>query len=164
VISATSDHPFFVAGKWLKVAALRAGDSVTTYSGARMAIRSIERVPMHATVHNFEVAGYHTYYVSKLRVLVHNAGPCNVNLKKLYKQAEKEFPKKVGKPDELHHVAPKYLGGPSNGELVKIPAAYHQKITNAFRAIRGYGKGPVSDAERSRIMAEVYKKLPLPKK
>lgn len=46
-----------------------------------MVISAIEIVAKKTTVHNFEVTGYHTYYVSKERVLVHNNGPCPVKYK-----------------------------------------------------------------------------------
>ena len=78
VINTTSDHPFFVGGRWLRVKNLRAGDSVLTYSGAKLVIASIRQVVRRTTVHNFEVADYHTYYVSGEKVLVHNNGPCDV--------------------------------------------------------------------------------------
>jgi hypothetical protein len=41
-------------------------------------IAAIRLVVGRTTVHNFEVADFHTYYVSKQRVLVHNNGPCDV--------------------------------------------------------------------------------------
>jgi hypothetical protein len=78
VINTTSDHPFFVGGRWLRVKNLHAGDSVLTYSGAKLVIASIRLVVGRVTVHNFEVADYHTYYVSGAKVLVHNNGPCDV--------------------------------------------------------------------------------------
>ena len=95
-------------------------------------------------------------------MLVHNNGVCDVNFKKLFKEAEKEYPKKAGKLED-HHVDPKYMGGPKNGITSKIPAPYHQKITNAFRDLHKYGKGKLSQDERNRIMKKVYSKLPLPK-
>jgi hypothetical protein len=79
VIRTTSDHPFFVGGRWLRVKELRVGDSVLTYSGAKLVIAAIRLVVGRTTVHNFEVADFHTYYVSKQRVLVHNNGPCDVH-------------------------------------------------------------------------------------
>ncbi|MDX2045473.1 MAG: polymorphic toxin-type HINT domain-containing protein, partial [Chitinophagaceae bacterium] len=81
VISATSDHPFFAGGRWLRVAQLKVGDSVVSYSGGKIAISTIEIIANRTTVHNFEVEGYHTYYVSKQHVLVHNSGPCPLKSK-----------------------------------------------------------------------------------
>ena len=79
----------------------------------------------------------------------------------LVKAAQKLYPNKAG-ATELHHIAPKYLGGAGNGALVPLDGAYHQMITNEFRAIHPYGLGPVDDAWRSRIMKDVYSKYPLP--
>jgi hypothetical protein len=77
VIRTTSDHPFFVGGRWLRVKELRVGDSVLTYSGAKLVIAAIRLVVGRTTVHNFEVADFHTYFVSGKKVLVHNNGPCD---------------------------------------------------------------------------------------
>jgi len=58
----------------------------------------------------------------------------------LLKAAQQAYPKLAGKT-QLHHITPKYLGGPANGPLIKLDAAYHQQITNEFRKYWGYGKG-----------------------
>ncbi|THU39222.1 hypothetical protein FAM09_11955 [Niastella caeni] len=80
LINTTSDHPFFIGGRWLKVTQLNVGDSVTTYKGNKVIISAIDIVVQRTKVHNFEVADYHTYYVSAQQVLVHNSGPCDVKL------------------------------------------------------------------------------------
>ena len=74
VIEATNDHPFFIGGKWLEVEKLSNGDELTLYSGKRVAIDSIIFEKGVFTVYNFEVADFHTYYVSGEQVLVHNSG------------------------------------------------------------------------------------------
>jgi hypothetical protein len=127
-----------------------------TYSGVKLAIASIRLAVGRVTVHNFEVADYHTYYVSGAKVLVHNNGPCPTQVK----AAQKEFPGKAGKI-ELHHPEPKYLGGAKNQKLVPLDAAYHQKITNAFRKIQPYGKPKLSPAQIKRITKAVYSKYPI---
>ncbi|WP_346882347.1 polymorphic toxin-type HINT domain-containing protein [uncultured Algibacter sp.] len=78
VIEATHEHPFFIGGKWLKVDELKVGDSVSLYDGNSIPIKKIELVEGEFIVYNFEVADYHTYYVSKENVLVHNGNPCTV--------------------------------------------------------------------------------------
>jgi len=83
IIKTTSDHPFFVGGRWLRVKSLKEGDSVVTYNGNKIVISKIEIVHKRTIVYNFEVEDFHTYYVSPLRVLVHNNGPCNVDLDNL---------------------------------------------------------------------------------
>ena len=79
---------------------------------------------------------------------------------KLAKEAEALYPKLAAKADQLHHITPKYLGGAAVGPLVKLPAAYHQLITNAFRSEWAYGQGKPSAAQLQQIMATVKAKLP----
>jgi hypothetical protein len=115
VVKATSDHPFFVGGRWLKVHDLKAGDSVLSYTGAKMAISAIGILVVHTTVYNFEVEGYHSYYVSPDKILVHNAGGCNTKPRSYEKKIgerhkfngkkeAREAAKKAGKGrDPVHH-------------------------------------------------------------
>jgi hypothetical protein len=79
----------------------------------------------------------------------------------LLKAAQQAYPKLAGKT-QLHHITPKYLGGPANGPLIKLDAAYHQQITNEFRRIHGYGLPKPSPQRLQEIMKEVYSKYPLP--
>ena len=78
----------------------------------------------------------------------------------LLKAADAQYPKKAARPDEWHHVQPIYLGGKS-GPKVQLPAAYHQLVTNLFRAKAPYGGGVPSGSEIQRIMDEVYEQLPV---
>jgi hypothetical protein len=78
VIKATADHPFFIGGRWLRVAELKVGDSAQLFDGSNLVIEQITVVPGRTTVYNFEVEDYHTYYVTNTKVLVHNSGPCDV--------------------------------------------------------------------------------------
>jgi hypothetical protein len=76
VIKATADHPFYIGGRWLRVAELKVGDSVKLFDGSNLVIEQITIMPGRTTVYNFEVEDYHTYYVGEAKVLVHNSGPC----------------------------------------------------------------------------------------
>lgn len=87
IINTTSDHPFFIGGKWMRVKDIHKGDSVLSYSLTKLVIDSIKIIVKHVIVHNFEVADFHTYYVSGSKVLVHNNGPCDVDMSK-YGQAK----------------------------------------------------------------------------
>lgn len=81
---------------------------------------------------------------------------------KITAEAEKAYPKLAGKFNE-HHVMPKYLGGAKDGPTVRIPAAYHQLITNEFRRLAPYGQTIARSAEEvGRIMVQVYSKYPIP--
>jgi RHS repeat-associated protein len=80
----------------------------------------------------------------------------------LVEMAKQLYPKLANLKDQLHHILPKYLGGDPNGPLCKIPAAYHQMITNAFRNLVPYGGGPISPADQQAVMNQVYSQYPLP--
>jgi len=90
VIEATSDHPFFIGGQWLRVHQLQKGQKVSLYSGQKASIDSIIVIAKRVTVYNFTVQDFHTYYVSNKDVLVHNSGPCSLD-------AASSLPKLKGK-------------------------------------------------------------------
>lgn len=73
VIEATAEHPFWLDGKgWTEVKDLKVGDLLVTSGGATLAIDKIKKEPREATVYNFEVADFHSYFVSNLGIWVHN--------------------------------------------------------------------------------------------
>ena len=79
-IKATPEHPFWVEGKGFVTAdALRAGDEVRLCDGSWTNVEKTEEEVLEepVQVYNFEVADWHTYYVSGTGVLVHNS--CGVN-------------------------------------------------------------------------------------
>jgi hypothetical protein len=65
------------------------------------------------------------------------------------------------KKPEQHHVTPKYFGL-NDPTTVPLNTAYHQWITNLFRALKPHGEGPISPVEAEQIKRIVYKKFPLP--
>ena len=79
----------------------------------------------------------------------------------LVKAAQQLYPPKAVLT-ELHHIAPRYLGGATNGALVPLNGAYHQVITNEFRSIYPYGLPNPGEARMLEIMEQVYSKYPLP--
>ncbi len=81
IIEATHEHPFFVGGKWLKVDELKVGDKLQLYDGTTLSIDKIKLVEGSFKVFNFEVEDYHTYYVSKNNILVHNGSDCKFGIK-----------------------------------------------------------------------------------
>jgi hypothetical protein len=76
-------------------------------------------------------------------------------------EAERLYPGKVGLYQE-HHFWPIFLGGLRNGKTFRLPAPYHQLITNAFREEHPYGRPPPGVEEARRIMLKVYSKYPIP--
>jgi RHS repeat-associated protein len=96
-------------------------------------------------------------------------GPAEIELEgglaSAYREAEEVYPKLAGKTWQLHHLIPKYLGGAEDGVRSRIPAAYHQLITNAFRELAPYGQRIKPTAEAlADIMKQVYTQFPLPPK
>ena len=77
VISTTEEHPFWVVDKgWVEADDLRVGDLLQTEDGVIVDIDGIEEREGEFEVYNFEVEDFHTYFVSDLEILVHNAcGP-----------------------------------------------------------------------------------------
>ena len=73
-IVCTPNHPFWVPVKgWTKACHLRAGDRLQLLNGEYVVVEQIqhELLEKPETTYNFEVEGYHTYYVGS-GVLVHN--------------------------------------------------------------------------------------------
>lgn len=76
-IEATGEHPFFIEGRWINAELLKVGDLLTVYDGSIRRINGIDYIKGDFKVYNFTVEGFHTYYVSKYNVLVHNGNPCS---------------------------------------------------------------------------------------
>ncbi|WP_254476126.1 polymorphic toxin-type HINT domain-containing protein [Brevibacillus sp. HB1.4B] len=79
LIETTFNHPFWVEGKeWVLAKDLEEGDNLQTNSGELLTIQDIEIVSVNekVTVYNFEVADFHTYFVTDLGIWVHNIGDC----------------------------------------------------------------------------------------
>ena len=75
-IVCTPEHPFYSPVKgWTKACQLRAGDILVTLNGEYVVLEKIQHEILESpeTTYNFEVEGFHTYYVGRNFVLVHNA-------------------------------------------------------------------------------------------
>jgi len=75
-IKATPTHPFWIVGTgWVEAGSLVIGDKLLLYSGKIVTISGIENETLAkpVKVYNFEVEGWHTYFVSEQSVLVHNS-------------------------------------------------------------------------------------------
>ncbi|WP_159887522.1 polymorphic toxin-type HINT domain-containing protein [Paenibacillus puerhi] len=72
-IEATGNHPFWVEDKgWVLAEELQVGDVLLRSNETRISIEHITVENRQETVYNFEVADYHSYFVSELGVWVHN--------------------------------------------------------------------------------------------
>ena len=66
-ITTTPTHPFYVPEKgWTSAIELRAGDILVTSNGEYVVVEKVQHEILETPVivYNFEVEGYHTYYVS----------------------------------------------------------------------------------------------------
>ncbi|MBN2133603.1 MAG: Hint domain-containing protein [Sedimentisphaerales bacterium] len=72
-ITCTPEHPFWVPiCGWVEAAKLQVGDSLCDVDGRELHVDRIAQRETTASVFNIEVERVHTYYVTTLRVLVHN--------------------------------------------------------------------------------------------
>ena len=75
-IVATPSHPFYSPVKgWTDAVRLRAGDILVLVNGEYVVVEKVQHEILESpvAVYNFQVADFHTYYVSGTGVLVHNS-------------------------------------------------------------------------------------------
>ncbi|MCV3217127.1 polymorphic toxin-type HINT domain-containing protein [Plectonema radiosum NIES-515] len=74
VISTTGEHPFWTPDKgWVEAKDLHVGSLLQTEDGRVIDVDRVEKRSGQFEVYNFKVEGWHTYFVSDLGILVHNA-------------------------------------------------------------------------------------------
>ena len=77
-ISATPSHPFYVYKfGWTLAGSLKAGDVLVLSNGELVTVEWVQHEILESPikVYNFEVEDFHTYFVGKSSVLVHNDCP-----------------------------------------------------------------------------------------
>lgn len=77
IINVTSDHPIYSNGRWTSIKNLHIGEYVELFSGEKAEVESIEFRIGDFKVYNFTVDEFHTYFVSRNSLLVHN-GTCDI--------------------------------------------------------------------------------------
>ena len=93
-IITTPNHPFYVVGEgFIEAGNLKIGDEVETTDGKALEIEAItiEYLDTPIQIYNFEVADWHTYYVSEEEVLVHNNNSCMRSDGDNYKPSNKPY-------------------------------------------------------------------------
>ncbi|MBS7566736.1 DUF4280 domain-containing protein [Mucilaginibacter sp. Bleaf8] len=75
-IITTAEHPFYTREGWKPAADLSPADELQTKQGEWRFIKHQEFKYQKSKVFNFEVQGWHTYFVGILAWLVHNAKAC----------------------------------------------------------------------------------------
>jgi hypothetical protein len=97
IIETTEGHPFWVSEKgWVEAQNLVIGDTLVLYNNSTLTVDSVKIVQLKSQikVYNFEVAEWHTYFVAKSSIFVHNAN-CGNELQQL-----KEAARQLGIKDQ----------------------------------------------------------------
>ena len=104
IIETTEEHPFWVVGKgWTAANAMRVGDRVLTATGEPLRIESVGEARREATVYNFRVEEWHTYFVGDpntwgFDVWVHNNHTAASEIDKSWKLKIDGKAQKTGTP------------------------------------------------------------------
>ena len=73
-LGATDDHPWrLVGGDWAETSELYPGAELVTADGLRAVVVAVGQTDRIERTYNFEVEGFHTYFVGETGVWVHNA-------------------------------------------------------------------------------------------
>ena len=161
-IVSTPTHPFYSPQRgWTSAVDLKAGDILVLSNGDYVVVEQVQHEILEAPVkvYNFEVQDFHTYYVGKNSVLVHNYCPTdkNNNNSKRSKPVNRASPKKV--TIDMEEVL---SGHTSNGYRAKqsnikdlFPDSMSEKqikneIIEAYKNAKQVGK-PQYDYDSSRI-------------
>ena len=91
-IITTPTHPFYSPIKgWTQAVHLRAGDILVLVNGEYVVVEKVQHeiLEVPATVYNFHVEDYHTYYVAEQGVLVHNMCAQKRDIQQIEKAARK---------------------------------------------------------------------------
>ena len=119
-IVCTGGHPFYVVGKgFIEARKLKVSEKLLLSRGKEVIIEKVEveRLAEAETTYNFEVADFHTYYVTKKAVLVHNK--CK---QELVAEDENGWNAKVSVGGELHHKTPHAHINWKNQKLASVDA------------------------------------------
>jgi len=144
-IICTGGHPFYVANldKFIPARELKVGEKLLLSSGVCVTIETIqiEQLSEPETTYNFEVADFHTYYVTDSKVLVHNK--CLQEHHYLTNKNQEYTPK-------MKEITDKYnldLDGSWNKELLthggRHAKAYHEYMLEGIKNIDKVAQGNV---------------------
>ena len=159
-IVTTPEHPFYSPVKgWIAACELRAGDILVSANGNYVIVEKIQHEILETpiTVYNFEVADFHTYYVGRDSILVHNV--CGGNTSSgaggkgfnSYRQLKNE----IGSPgagNERHHIveqsqiaksgfSPQMIQNTNN--IMSIGKTTHRAISGYYSSVQPFTNGMI---------------------
>lgn len=126
-ITCTTEHPFYVQGRgWVAAKDLQLNDKLELQNGEDAFVDAIrrEKLAEPIQVFNFEVEGFHTYYIGANCILVHNS--CAHNSKE-WRAARRDYWKeqaKIGGNDTWYNPNKKNLALMAKG---KAPIGWDKK-------------------------------------
>jgi len=121
----TLDHPFFVSKKGItKAKDLRKGDVMISSNGKRVVIKYISTIRSKSIVYNMEVQDFHTYFVGKDHVWVHN----------ICRGAANNIAMAIGRIPSSAKIVDRFVVGPSD------PFTEPRVNGEAMNALRNSGK------------------------
>ena len=121
----TGDHPFWTRGSgWVHAAQLEKGQRVLTSKGRWATVAASAWRPERKTVHNLEVEGFHTYFVGRPAVWVHN--DCD----------DIEF----GEKGKMHGEVPSHPPNASTSELKELKRRVKDSIERRKTEMQEYGE------------------------
>jgi len=130
----TSNHPFWVSNTWKQAGELVVGDTLTLRNNENLILNYKEKIDTVATVYNFAVSDYATYFVGEQEVLVHNDNICA--------QGGKQIPKKA--QDIYNSISTKIRGQNGYVDLSKFVDGKHGK--SGYSLSKTIGKTHGDDA------------------
>lgn len=163
IIETTEEHPFWVIGKgWTAANAMRVGDRVLTATGEPLLIESVGEARREATVYNFRVEEWHTYFVGDLitwgfDVWVHNNHVAQRSIQNELGKQQKAIDKilnsirmnlKPGPKGDLAGVVSEMLG--NRIPHIKKPGKFHDHIQEMDNTVQALTKG-IKTLESSKL-------------
>lgn len=77
----TNNHPFYVLNTgWVDSGNLKQGMKLASYKNNAFKVKSLTPLDRSPVTYNFEVADFHTFFVGKSEVWVHNQGACDCSI------------------------------------------------------------------------------------
>ena len=169
VITSTQTHPYYVLGQgWLLAKNLRAGDVLVMLNGEHVVLEVVQHefLETPVTTYNFEVSDFHTYYVGKTDILVHNK--CfRGKLQDLTKMSDEAiagmdahhvFPQTFGddfKAIGINHNKAKYGAWVEHTEHLGFSYEYNQDWAGFFDDVRARGLGKVAAHKEAKAFAKM---------
>jgi hypothetical protein len=178
-LSRSEDQGESLTGRWVNSHELLAGDVIIGRQGDRLIVESVsQRFEKSFPVSNLTIGEFHNYSVGFNSILVHNETICDAGRAALQDMLDSgaasydEIARLIRGFDNagdvlaniaknstrfhLHHAWPKYLGGPTKQDLVRLPKhihdAYHKGLDQILdkRLGKDYYDG-LTGAARTRL-------------